>query len=297
MISIEMKVQSRFSELSRAEQSAASYFLEHKEDIFRYPLATLAKMSNTSQGAWVRFCKDIGYDGLKGLKKALYEETSQTSAEESGAVSPILFYDIRQCTSVQSTAEYICANAIQAIETTLKLLNEETIEKVAELLIAADSIRCFGLAASGLVAEDLYSKFLRLGYHAFYAKDLHMAYSSAATSTPSDAAILISNSGETEEILRIVKLLKASSTPTVAITQYGINNPLAQQADYVLYTNSMETILRGAATSSRISQLCLVDILFMTVASRDYPQIERNLKQSYESCHQDHTPVTDKSEA
>lgn len=72
MTTIELKAQSIYPEISRSEQLAADYFIKNKEDIFKYPLAALAERSGTSQGAWVRFCKSMGYDGLKGLKKALF---------------------------------------------------------------------------------------------------------------------------------------------------------------------------------------------------------------------------------
>ena len=53
----------------------------------------------------------------------------------------------------------------------------------------------------------------------------------------------------------------------------------------MLYTNSTEIMKRSGATSSRIAQLCLSDILFMTVANRDYGNIEDKLERSYLSCH------------
>ena len=68
MTTIELKAQSIYPEISRSEQLAADYFIKNKEDIFKYPLAALAERSGTSQGAWVRFCKSMGYDGLKDRK-------------------------------------------------------------------------------------------------------------------------------------------------------------------------------------------------------------------------------------
>ena len=60
MTGIELKAKSIYPEISKSEQLAADYFMKSKEDIFKYPLAALAEMSGTSQGAWVRFCKSDG---------------------------------------------------------------------------------------------------------------------------------------------------------------------------------------------------------------------------------------------
>ena len=72
MTTIEIRTRNMYSQLSNAEKLAADYLLHNMDHIFRYPLATLAKRSNTSQGAWVRFCKAIGFDGIKSLKNALF---------------------------------------------------------------------------------------------------------------------------------------------------------------------------------------------------------------------------------
>lgn len=284
MTTIESHVRYMYSGLSKSEQIAANYFLNHPDHIFQYPLASLSQMSGTSQGAWVRFCKSIGFDGLKGLKNVLFIETSQEKAE-SDSIVQTQFLDIRQCSSIPVAADQICANSIQAIEATRKLLDEQALEQIVPMIINARSIGCFGIGASGLVAEDLYSKFLRLGYHVFFSHDIHVSYSFASTSSPQDMAIIFSNSGETSEILRLARILKNCGTPTVAITRYHVNNPLSELADYVLYIDSTEILKRSGATSSRIAQLCVSDILFMAVASMDYDHIEEKLELSYESCH------------
>ena len=48
-------------------------------------------MSKTSQGAWVRFCKSLGYDGMKSLKNALFNEIN--NAKEEADENAIEFSD------------------------------------------------------------------------------------------------------------------------------------------------------------------------------------------------------------
>ncbi len=44
-------------------------FLSHVDSVFVLPIAKLAKQADTTQVAWVRLCKHIGFDGLKDMKK------------------------------------------------------------------------------------------------------------------------------------------------------------------------------------------------------------------------------------
>ena len=57
----------------------ASYFLDNVENVFAKPISQLAEESGVSKVAWVRFCKAIGFDGLKDLKKSLFSELHETA--------------------------------------------------------------------------------------------------------------------------------------------------------------------------------------------------------------------------
>lgn len=278
MTALELKAKSIYPEISKSEQLAADYFIRNKDHIFKYPLASLAKMSGTSQGAWVRFCKSMGYDGLKGLKKALFDETSKSTAAVKKP--EIRFTDVQDFASVSSIAENVCNSCIEAIHMTHRLFDEEIMEKAAQCIIRARSVKLFGISASGLVASDFCQKLLRIGYNVDYASDYHVALTYAATSTAQDAALLFSNSGETPEILQAADILKGNGTTVIGITKHTLN-PLAQKCDYVLYMDSPEIYKRSGATSSRIAQLFLSDILFTTIANHDYANIEDNLEKSY----------------
>ena len=280
MATIELEVQKIYDNISKSEQIAADFFLNNKEAIFQYPLATLAKMSKTSQGAWIRFCKSLGYDGMKGLKNALFTEINNAK-DTSSDEACIEFSDIHEYSSVAAIAKNVCNSSTEAIHMTYQLLDETLLEKVAALCINARSIRLFGIGASGLVATDLYYKLLRIGFNVTYTSDFHISMTYASTSTEKDIAFIFSNSGETAEIIKTVNVLKGNHTPTVAITKYTTST-LSREADYSLYMNSPEIFKRSGAMSSRIAQLCLSDILFTVIANRDYQKIEHNLEKSYD---------------
>lgn len=69
MTSIEIRVRDLYDDLNDSEKKAASFFLSHVDSVFVLPIANLAKQADTTQVAWVRLCKHIGFDGLKDMKK------------------------------------------------------------------------------------------------------------------------------------------------------------------------------------------------------------------------------------
>ncbi|MEG0693595.1 MAG: SIS domain-containing protein, partial [Oscillospiraceae bacterium] len=158
-----------------------------------------------------------------------------------------------------------------------------SIEQVAKHMIDATSIRIFGMGVSGLVGEDLYYKLLRIGKTVFHNRDAHVQLTYASNMKQGDVAVLISYSGITSEVLELLDIAKKTGATTVVITKYA-KNDFTSRADYVLHTSTPEIDMRSGATSSRIAQLTIVDVLFTAIASKEYQNIETNLQSSYEIC-------------
>ncbi len=87
---------------------------------------------------------------------------------------------------------------------------------------------------------------------------------------PNDVVIGISSSGETSETIKLVELANSKDVNTIGITKYG-KTSLGKISKYNLYTpSSIETPFRSAATASRMSQLYIIDVLFMCYATSKY---------------------------
>lgn len=286
---IEMRVHSVIDGLTNAEKKVAHYFLENMESIFSKPIAQLARECGVSQVAWVRFCKSLGFEGLKDLKKSLFIELNEKSVEDTMEEEPI-FRDIKDYSHTDQIIQAIKSSEIQAIEDTIRLLDPEGLETIAEQMICAESIKIIAVGASAVVAEDLFNKLLRIGKNVCFSKDNHMQMTYASNLTPLDLAIFISNSGMTIEVLEALEIAKKRGCSTVAITKL-CKSPLAIGAEQVLYTSSPETNRRSGAMSSRIAQLTIVDILFTTMANKDYNNIEGQLERSYQTCLRHSTKV------
>lgn len=277
---IELRVNSIYDSLSNAEKKAATYFLNNVENVFNKPIAELAEESGASKVAWVRFCKAIGFDGLKDLKKSLVSELFKTTdAEEE---ETLVFSDIREATGIEQVILNVKSNTIRDVQDTAKLLDVQAMEKAAKMIMEAKTVRLFGLGASALVAEDLYSKLLRVDKNVCFSKDLHVQLSYASNMAPADVAVLFSTSGKTSEILEILSIAKECGTPTIAFTTFG-KNPLAMNSDIQLYISTSETTPRSGAMSSRIAQLMTVDVLFTAVARLNYDRVVPKLENSLRS--------------
>ena len=282
MTNIEIKVKSVFDQLSNAERNAAQYFLNNANSIFDKPIAVLAKESQTTQAAWVRFCKSLGFKGLKELKKSFFVQI-QMPASENTHENYTVYSDINGYKSVEEISTNVMQSGICAITDTVKLIDSATMEKAAKSIMKAHSVKLFGVSASALVAEDFYYKLLRIGKNACFSKDSHVQLTYAANISPADAAVIISHSGATAEIIEILDAVKKRGAVGIAVTRFSKKNYL-NNADIILYSSAPEIYRRSGAMSSRIAQLTVIDVLFSTIAHQNYQVIEKNLDQSYRAC-------------
>ncbi|MBR3949060.1 MAG: MurR/RpiR family transcriptional regulator [Oscillospiraceae bacterium] len=278
MTSIELRVQSIYDSLSNAEKKVADYFMSNVENVFQKPIAQLAQEAGVSKVAWVRFCKDIGFDGLKDLKKALFAQMREKT--DVAVADP--FSDVRDVADTKSLIEGIKLNSIRAIQDTAELLDPDSLEEAAKAILGAKSVRIFGVGASGMVGQDLHSKLMRVNKNSYFATDHHSQLTYAASMTPQDVAVLISMSGTTSEVLEILSLVKRCGSPSIALTKYS-KTPLAANADTVLYISTPEITMRSGAMSSRLAQLMVIDAVFTAVAHMDYDTIAVSLEKSHES--------------
>lgn len=281
MTNIEIKTRSILDTLNNSEKKVANYLLNNIEHIFSMPVAMLAKESGVSQVTWVRFCKALGFEGLKDLKKSLFIELN--SASSNVAETTLVFSDINQYSDMEQIGTSIKKSAMQAIEDTMKMIDYSELSTIIRVMDEAERIHLFGIGASGIVADDFHRKLVRIGKNACFSYDAHTQLTYGATLGPNDIAIIFSYSGTTSEMLEIQALAKSSNCPTLAITKFA-KSPLVTGTTYSLYISAPEVDLRSGAMSSRLAQLTIVDMLFTILASKNYALVDKYLEKSYEAC-------------
>lgn len=259
--------------LTPVSKQLADYILENTQDILSMSIKTLAQKSGTSDAAVMRFCKTLGYDGYRSFIVSISAALAAASEDTQGSNQ---FTDIQPGDDLESIIKNISSSNHRSIDDTLSVLDIDSVEYAVDLLVHAKKIIFCGLGASGLVCLDAQQKFTRINKICFAYTDGHSQLTSASLLTPEDAAILISNSGETLDILDALEVLNYNKVPTIAITRCSKSH-LAESADCVLNISTPEIVFRSGAMGSRIAMFNIIDILYAAVVSRDYAQSKKYL--------------------
>ena len=90
-----------------------------------------------------------------------------------------------------------------------------------------------GMGKSGLIAQKIAATLCSIGNKAVFLHAAEAAHGDLGIYAPGDPTILISKSGATEEMLRLIPILKEFNSPLIGILG-NMKSPLVRQMDVVL---------------------------------------------------------------
>jgi DNA-binding MurR/RpiR family transcriptional regulator len=274
MPSILSAIEQNKDALNRQEQALAVYILEHAHNIVRMGITELAELSQTSPATISRFCKTFHFQGYTDFKMKLSAELAIIPVEQS-------YQDIVAGNPLDKIIIAMEANHLRSISDTTRLLDRKQLELAIEALHGARHIDLYGVATSGIVAQDFYQKLIRIGKRATAFTDPHLQITAASNLRPGDVIFAISYAGETLETIQALQCSKEQGATAISLTKFG-SNTLAEMSDIKLFTSTLEEGMRRGDMASRIAQLHVIDILFTSLVSEDFEEFVPKLEHSYQ---------------
>ncbi|MFF2455696.1 MurR/RpiR family transcriptional regulator [Peribacillus simplex] len=257
-------IQTMLSKLPQSEQKLAEYILQNPHEVVNSTVQELSTSAQTSGAAVIRLCKSLGIKGFQDLKIRIAGDLMKTV--EQG------YRDIEPSESLYRIVEKTTSNSIQSIRDTSEIIDHDNLKHAIQLMLNAKTVHFCGVGASNIVAADAQQKLLRVNKGATAFTDMHLVATLIANADENDIVFAVSFSGETLEVINILKLAKERGVKTIGLTHYG-QTTVSSLCDVTLYTSySNEAPFRSAATSSRLAQLYMIDILFLGMASEQYEE-------------------------
>ncbi len=154
----------------------------------------------------------------------------------------------------------------QAIRALAERLDGSFARAVEILHGCAGKVAVTGMGKSGLVGRKIASTLASTGTPAFFLHPAEAIHGDLGMLGRDDVVVALSNSGETEEVLRILPLIKRLGCPMVVVTG-GLTSRMARAGDVVLDVSvDLEACPLGLApTSSTTAALAMGDALAMAL--------------------------------
>lgn len=267
--------------LTTAEAAAARTILSDPQQIAHASISDLAATANVSTASVLRMTRALGFKGFRDFRTALIGDVSQVP-------NPVM-HEVKPGDSAIEVARKVLLADIEAMNSTLAMLDEEAFDQAVALLAKAERIEAYGIGSSAPVAADAYYRLLRLGLTVAVVTDSHMQAVSASLLTARDVALVFSHTGRTLETLTTSRIAKEAGARVVAVTSF-LESPLTEYADALLVVATAESAYRVEAMASRIAHLSIVDALYVALANRMAESASRVLDRSSQIIEQKRIP-------
>lgn len=253
------KITSSYSDLTISQKRIADVILKNATEVLAMTAEQLGNEAGTSAASVIRFCQKLKVVSFTQMKILLSQDIQDKGTNRNEQA----YSEILSAESSTDLRNKLLANSIRAMEDTFQQIDGMSIKTINQSIYTAPVIFIFGMGSSWLVAENFFQKWIKTGKNILLNKDPHILLSAFATAPEGSMLLVISNSGETKEILEMTKIAQKYQIKVVAITKFG-DNSLSKLADESLLSiKSYEPIERTAATSSLHAQFLIIDMLYL----------------------------------
>ncbi|WP_372625486.1 MurR/RpiR family transcriptional regulator [Arsukibacterium sp.] len=252
-----LKIRGMLDQMSVIERKLAEFILDNAHMLRDYSSQQLADAVGISQSSVVKFCQKLGYKGYPDLKLAINEAvvTASTMSRDQADKN-------NEDGSLLGIGEHLQFSLQQHLRTLLTINDEKTLLQAARLLQSADKILLAGFAKSAIVVADMQFRLLQLGKLALHHADPALALQMARSLTDTSVLLLISDSGQNNDLLKLEHYAKSRQLKIISLTSYK-TNAQSLAADITLFTLSAEEDIRLNPLLTQLAQQHLCHMLYL----------------------------------
>ncbi|MDZ4851357.1 MAG: KpsF/GutQ family sugar-phosphate isomerase [Pirellulaceae bacterium] len=146
-------------------------------------------------------------------------------------------------------------------------LGKDFLIAVAMLLELRGNLLVTGIGKAGLIGQKLAATFASTGTPSHFVHPSEAVHGDLGRFQPSDIALVLSNSGETEEIVRLLPQFSAATSGVIAITARPASTLAKAAVAILLLSGSAEACSHNLApTTSTAAMLAMGDALALVVS-------------------------------
>lgn len=234
-----------FEELTELEQEIARYFLQTETIQDDLSSQQVTQKLHISQAALTRFAKKCGFTGYREFVFQYQHQASKPDTH-SHKHSPLTKRVLRSYSIMR--------------EQTQDLIDEEQLERVAQLIDDAERVYFFGTGSSGLIAREMKLRFMRLGV---VCEALTDQDGFAWTTSIMDENCLVlgfSLSGTTQSVLDSLLDAKEMGAKTILFTSAPNKNSQAYTETVLVASHSQSSYIQRI--SAQLPMLILIDLIY-----------------------------------
>ena len=246
--------------LTPAEKRVAEFVLKAPHEITRMSLQRLAKRCGCGEATVVRLCRTIGVSGYAEFKRLLSGQLLNPPAKDETG-------EITSGRSMGEVVESVFKLNILNLKKTLEVAAIEEYDRACDAIAGAGKVCFFAIGDAMFPCSYASLRLKRIGFDCFADSDADVQIVNACNMKKGDAAIAISHSGRTKQVVEAMRIAKERGAATISITKAG-KSELTKYSDIVLYNVTTDTTVDKEVIARRVAEQAMLDAIYMGVLQR-----------------------------
>lgn len=269
------RVQERYQTLRPSERIVADHLRERAGTRLDMSITEFAQVLGVSEATISRVSRALGYTGFPDLKLSLAE-----SAGIRGNGFANIPAEIEQSDTLIANSGRLASLLCASIHGTQRMLDAAQLERALGAIRSARKVTLIGVGGAAAICDEAAHLFMKAGIDVTAHRDAYTQVIAAANVRAGEVVIGISHTGTTRVVANALSLARRNGAATLAITSDAASL-VAREAEIVLVTwnsGAPSVPLYGDFLEGRISQLYLIDLLYLGLLFEDGEERSRQLK-------------------
>lgn len=237
-----------YEQFTNVEKTIADFFINNK-DTQKLSSKMISEKLFVSEASLSRFAKKCGY---KGFREFMFEYGKNISKYNNEEISNLVINTYQDL-----------------LDSCHKMIDQEQMKKIANIMKTSKRICVFGMGSSGIAAEEVHLRFMRLGLNIEAVYDSHRIKMLSSIANEDTLIIAISLSGTTKEILQGITIAKANGSKIIMITS-NRSFHISSFCDEIILIPTIKELEAGDCISPQFPILVMVDILYTYFIDQEY---------------------------
>ncbi len=267
------RIDAGYGTLRKSERIVADHLRQLAGTRMALSITELSRKMGVSEATISRVSRALGYAGFQDMKLSMAEGVGSRS---SFANIPI---EIDENDSLIQTSSNLAMLLSVCLQGTQRMLDGGQMETVVAALLAAQKIVFVGVGGAAAICQEAAHLFSKAGLDAIAYSDGYSQIIAAANLDSTGMMIGVSHTGTTDTVANALSVARENNCLTIAITSDPAS-AVGRAAEIALVTWNSSTPsvpLYGDFIEGRISQLFLIDLLYLGVLFKAGPKTSRQL--------------------
>jgi RpiR family transcriptional regulator, murPQ operon repressor len=267
---LQSKIRSMIQRCSKSELKIIEYIRNNPIDPKIMTSSLLGKQLGISQSTIIRFTQKLGYSSFRAfLAEISLSSQSPTEIE----------VDIQPNEDTEITMQRLFSQYTDVIKMTMNDKLIEQVDQAVNMLKKSRRIIFFAVGGSSNMGEYFATHLIRYNMMVNHNYDIHTSIYLITQCTKDDVVVIISESGETDEIRMAVNACNQLKVPILAITDRR-KNMLSESAEVTVHTVIYSTNEKFNVLRLRISQMFVIDLIVLALYKSDLETYTKHINVS-----------------